>query len=578
MRLSAWALFGLSVAALVFGCAAPARPAQQAGNGPDATGETPRSARTMSMIVRSEVTDLAPKIPGRASPVVTERLFNAALGLMDENEEVRPYLAESLPRLNSDSWRVFPDGRMETTYRLRPGLTWHDGQPLTTADFVFAYQLYSSELGVFLPTPQDRMEDVVAADPLTLLVRWRSVYPEAGALIYEDLEPLPRHILEAPVATILSEPGAREALLGLRFWTMDYVGAGPFKLDTWVPGSHMEASAFDGHVLGRPKIERIMVRFVPDENTVLTSVLSGAVDFTGSFTLRFEHAQVLAREWVPSGKGQVILKRGYSPLYLVQFKPDYQVEPALLDLRVRKALAHGLDRQALNEGLFEGRGFMSDSFVSPTSPFFPEVDRTITKYAYDPRRAEQLMAEAGFRKDRENLFTNIAGQRFKSDLRVTTGPEFERGQAIMVATWRQVGFEFSSSLVPASQVPTAEERHTFPGIAFRAGTPERVALGSEIGTPANRWFGENRGAWSNAEYDQLYNLFMTTLDTSERGRHYAQAVKVVTENLPMYVTNFAMYVNSASANLVGPTEKSTGTPAERGTLPYWNIHEWYLRA
>ncbi len=570
-------VLGLCVALLV-GCAGPSVPARD-GAAQLGSPQEPRSApRIMNMIVRSEVTDLAPKLPGRASPIVTERLFNAALALIDGDEVVRPYLAESLPQLNTDSWRVFPDGRMETVYRLRRGLMWHDGQPLTAADFAFAFQVYTApELSVFTPTPQDRMEEVTAPDPQTIVIRWRSPFPEAGAIVADDLEPLPRHLLEDASAAIRSDPAAREAFLGLRFWTVEYVGAGPYRLDSWVPGSHMEGSAFDGHALGRPRIDRIMVRFVADENTVLTSVLAGAVDFTGSYTLRFEHAQVLQRDWVPAGRGGVILKRAYALLYLAQLKPDYVDHPALLDLRVRKALAHGIDRQALNEGLFEGQGFVSETFVPATSPYFPEVDRVVAKYPYDPKRSEQYMAEIGYAKDREGFFANSAGERFKTDLRVTTGPEFERGQAIMLDTWRQAGFQMSGSLVPASQVPTAEDRHTFPGIAFRAGTPERVALSSEIGSPANRWFGENRGGFASPDYDRFYDAYATTLDPAQRAQHYGQMIKVISDLLPMYVTHFALYINSYGASLHGPTDKTVGAAAERGTLPYWNIHEWELR-
>src|SRR6266540_1940640 len=81
------------------------------------TGSSP--GRTLNMVVRWEVNDLSPKIPGSGNHWVTKRPFNAALALIDYEGAVRAYLAEALPELNADSWRVFPDGRMETTYRLR---------------------------------------------------------------------------------------------------------------------------------------------------------------------------------------------------------------------------------------------------------------------------------------------------------------------------------------------------------------------------------------------------------------------------------------------------------------------------
>jgi ABC-type transport system substrate-binding protein len=70
------------------------------------------------------------------------------LVLNDDRESPTPYLAEALPTANTDTWRILPDGRMETIYRLRPSLTWHDGAPLTAADFVFAWRVYATpELG-----------------------------------------------------------------------------------------------------------------------------------------------------------------------------------------------------------------------------------------------------------------------------------------------------------------------------------------------------------------------------------------------------------------------------------------------
>src|SRR5581483_360864 len=103
---------------------------------------------------------------GPSSPSLTRRAFNAALALADGKGEIHPYLAASLPQLNTDTWRVTPDGKMETTYKLRPNLSWHDGAPLTADDFAFAYRAYTEpELALFLPTPQDLMQEVVAVDP-----------------------------------------------------------------------------------------------------------------------------------------------------------------------------------------------------------------------------------------------------------------------------------------------------------------------------------------------------------------------------------------------------------------------------
>lgn len=92
----------------------------------------------------------------------------------DERGIAQPQLAEALPRLNSDTWRVFPDGRMETSYRLKPNLTWHDGTALSAEDFVFAYRVYATPaLGAATSPPIGLMEEVLAPDDHTLVIRWR---------------------------------------------------------------------------------------------------------------------------------------------------------------------------------------------------------------------------------------------------------------------------------------------------------------------------------------------------------------------------------------------------------------------
>src|SRR5207247_8512441 len=97
---------------------------------------------------------------------IPQNIFNATLVMADERGQPMPYLAEALPQLNSDTWNILPDGTMETVYRLRPNLTWHDGQPLTADDFTFSWQVHQNHAyrlsgrlpfrhiaGVAAPTP-----------------------------------------------------------------------------------------------------------------------------------------------------------------------------------------------------------------------------------------------------------------------------------------------------------------------------------------------------------------------------------------------------------------------------------------
>ena len=127
---------------VTLGCAgltpsAPAVPeTSSAPSGVPSAGQSPgtRPSRTLVMAGRSEIPSLQSK-PIRSFGLTsgtTVRLFNAGLSLRDAQGNYQPYLAEALPQLNTDSRQVFPDGRMQTTYRLRPNLVWHDGTPLMT--------------------------------------------------------------------------------------------------------------------------------------------------------------------------------------------------------------------------------------------------------------------------------------------------------------------------------------------------------------------------------------------------------------------------------------------------------------
>src|SRR5437899_10323379 len=246
---------------LTLAACAPAPPRTEGRGAGEASSAVPATGpRTLLFGVRYEINDVFPKITSGTSSDGQKRLFTASLTYMDGSGAINPYLAEALPTVENNSWRILPDGRMETTYTLRPNLAWHDGQPLTADDFVFALQAYKMPGVAFDPVPQDRLDSVVALDPRTVLFRWKGLYPDAGTLRSGMFEPLPRHILEQSFAQ--STP---DELNTLSYWTKDYVHAGPYRMDQWIPGTEIQASAFDGHALGRPKIDRIIVKFVPDE-------------------------------------------------------------------------------------------------------------------------------------------------------------------------------------------------------------------------------------------------------------------------------------------------------------------------
>jgi peptide/nickel transport system substrate-binding protein len=553
------------------GCAPDSRAPAQASS---ESGSAPSTSTTLTMAIRYEPTALSLKMTAQAGGDFVKQPFNATLAYIDGDGNAQPMLAERLPELNTETWRVFPDGRMETIHRLRPNVTWQDGQPLTARDFIFGYQLSSNPaLGAFSPKPQDQMEEVLAPDPLTVVIRWRSPSPDAATLSENrdgGLEPMPRHLLEAGYERVVQDASAKDAFLSLPYWTHEYVGLGPYRLQRWDPGSHLEGLAFPEYVLGRPKVNRIIMRIIADENTTLTNMLAGSIDVATKYTLRFEQGQVLRREWPANTRGGILVAVNGGQYAMVQFRPEFLKVPELMDVRVRRALVHSLDRQSVVDSLFDGEIRPIETFVYPNVPYYATLDRAMVHYSYDPRRTEQLMNEAGFAKDSGGVFANGAGERFRPEFQSLGSTLFEQAQAIFVDAWSRAGIQTQPTVLPASQVRDNEARNTFNAIASAGGVLDGWLgfTSAEIGTRSNRWTGRNRGGWSNAEYDRLWDEFNSTISRPERERLLGQIARVLSEELPAWPLYAQADVWAHARHVKGVNPGSTET------RPLWNIHTW----
>src|SRR5439155_15741603 len=195
------------------------------------------------------------------------------------------------------------------------GLTWHDRTPLSAEDFVLGFRSRTARIawGQSQPNLEARlMEDVRAEDDRTVIIAWRQPYADASTV--ENFDPIPRHIMAAPL-----EAG-QEAYVSHPFWTTDYVGAGPYRLARWEPGALIEATAFEGFALGRAKIDRIILTWSADPNASLSRLLSGDVDVAADSALQYQQA-VLLRSWAGEGRGNVVLSPNQVRHFNIQLRP-----------------------------------------------------------------------------------------------------------------------------------------------------------------------------------------------------------------------------------------------------------------
>lgn len=521
-------VFGvILIATLLAGCA------PMGGYSAVGPSAQPRSSRVLTVMDRTEPPALIAGVGGGGTGTSAPRFFDAGLTFTDPQGLEQPYLAESLPKLDTDSWRVFPDGRMETIHKLKPNLTWQDGVPLDAEDFALGQKVTMAPgQGLWQATILNRaLGEVVALDARTILMRWPAPFadPEPG------VKPLPRHLLQQAF-----ESSTPDAFAALPYWTTQYVGLGPYRLSEWAPGAYVEGVAFDGHAMGRPKIDKVRLTWSGDANSVIANVLAGTVDFVSQYAIRFEQGVELERRW---DSGAVMFWPDSIRYLQIQFKPDYVNPKALLDLRVRRGLMYSLDRQALVDGLLDGKSPVADTLMSPDLPFYPEVDKVIPKYPYDLRKADEWMGQAGFTKTAGGFYTSAAGEQFK----LPVMSDVEKELTILVDSWKRAGVDVVRQDLPPALVEDTELRSTFPGMSIRPNSmSEDNSLNkyvtSSISVPP-RWAGFNRGGYSNPEFDRLADLYYKTLDRQGRNQHLIQSMKVLLDDnaaLPLFYRSLAL--------------------------------------
>jgi peptide/nickel transport system substrate-binding protein len=557
-----WAAVGLAV--LASACGQPQQaiqPAQRAESSP--------ISRTVVIIGR-EVTSLAGKpLQGRsgsAGGVVVP--FNASLDRNDDEGQPVPQLAEARPELNTESWRVFPDGRMHTTYRLRPNLSWHNGEPLTADDFVFAWQVYRSPDFGTGGAPLGYMEQVHAPDPRTLVIEWSQLYPDAGVLGPAGFPPLPKAVLGQPFQDMDSVQFA-----GLPFWVGDYVGLGPYKVERFEPGSWVEASAFAGFVQGAPKIERMRVAFIQDPNTAIAWLQSGEGHVITDFIIGPDDARAI--EQLGQSAGPVTDDAPTIARFTsIQFRPQLQ-SPALLgDARIRKAIAYSIDNVAALDTITYGKGKIVPAPLSAVEAsalvFQPAVERAIPTYSYDPRKGQGLLEDAGLTRGPNGLYRAADAAPFTFEYGFIQQASNGRENAIFVDSLQRAGLDATSRPYTQAELLTPGARASFPALFTGSGTTLTTLVSDEIPRPERRWQGQNYGGWESAEADRLRAAFDVTLEPDARTRLIVQMARLYYDQLPGITHYLTPTVNAWSAQLAGVVPRA-GRPT---VTPLDHIHRW----
>jgi peptide/nickel transport system substrate-binding protein len=424
-----------------------------------------------------------------------------------------------------------PDGRpgLRLTYRLREGLRWGDGTPVTAEDLLFAWQAGRDESTGFGGAEFYRSAyEVRVIDPRTIELRLDKVTFDFASM--GDFQPLPAHLERA---IWQADPRAyRTRTLYDTAPTNPGLWSGPYRVSAVQPGSGITLVRNDAWSGRAPAFREIRVRTVENTTALEAQLLSGQLDMiAGELGLPVEQAAALERR----ARGRFRVE--YRPGLIYEHVDTNLDNPILADRRVRQALLYALDRQRIVAQLFDGRQTVANSNVNPLDRM---ADPGVRQYPYDLARATALLEEAGWRPGPDGIRRNEAGQRLTLDLMTTAGNRSrEQVQQVMAAMWRQAGIEARIRNEPP-RVFFAEtlSRRRHQGLAMYAwiSAPESVPRSSlhsdEIPTAARNFSGQNYPGFRNAEMDRILEELPVTLSPEARRPLWSRLQAIYAEELP----------------------------------------------
>lgn len=485
----------------------------------------------------------------------------------DERWRAWPELAVEIPTRRNGGWRDLPDGRTEVVWRLRDDVRWHDGVPVTASDALFTYELLSATPP---PYPHFTIVDsidemlVPAGEPHTLVVRWKAgrhfaTYEEWGSV-------LPRHLLEGEG---LEVPEVRDAHPFLR----DPVYDGPFRLAGWEPGSHLVLEAAGAHPRGAPRVDRVVFAFFDRPADLAEAVVDGTVDvtditgFSPDDMLRIQRAR-------PDVDVHVTPSLTWEHL-------DFNLaDDVLRDRRVRRAIAHAVDRRAISERLYRGAYEPADSWLPPRHPAHGPVRR----YDYAPALAAELLDAAGCRAGRDGRRRTPAGDPLVLELLTTAPPSGGAWTSsatrpdvadLLAQQLARVGVGVDVRLVPGDDLFPLVRQGAFRHLAMFAWSMGLETTGyllwhsDKIPKGEGDWYGLNVSGWRHAENDRLLDAVTRALDEAERFDLMRRQQQVWAEELPALPLFFPPSITTAKASL-----RNVRPVGVFGSYITWNAWEW----
>lgn len=468
------------------------------------------------------------------------------------------WTADGVEPMLAESWEMEEDGTA-FVFHLRDGVKWSDGQPFTADDVLFTFSIYANPKVAAIHAGKlakvvgyadvqagttEALAGVTKVDDLTVRVELSDPSPLFVEVNVPFISILPAHLLASVPA---------DQLKGNDYWKK-VVGTGPFIMTNLVEDQVVEGVANPDYFLGQPKLDKIVFQVYADSNTMLAALEAGEIDGMLYQGGGIPVDQVARFEALPNLKVLGNMDAGLPTFMLINLNKDY-----FKDVRVRQAIMHAIDRQTIIETVKLGTGTLSDTM-------FPAAwarAEALVEYPYDPEKAQQLLAEAGWDSSRQ-----VDLQRYYTDQvnKDTVDAIAAMLQAVGInAVVREVkSAEFQASVDDGTLelAYAANGQGLDPSLGFLVtGCGQRLAVG-----------------YCNERVDELYAEGQSSADRAVRGPAYQEISQILNEELPKAWLWWEVRPVAFDTRVVGLAEHYEQQPLLMFDIPVYNeIHLWYTR-
>ena len=485
-------------------------------------------------------------------------IFSYAVRYNDKAQPVPDAVSEVPTVANGD---VSKDG-LTLKYKLRHNIKWQDGQPLTCEDLKFTWQLVMNpKTNVATTEGYKDIKDIDCSDPYVAVVHMKKLYaPYLQQLwgVNGNAPILPKHLLASALAdgTINTAP-----------YNAMPIGSGPFKVVEWQRGTEVRMEANPNYFLGRPKLNEVIFKIMPDENTLETQLQTHAIDMLARGTgLNWPRYQQLAAD----------PKNGLKAIRINSFlfsHIDFNLQqPILNDLQVRTALADATNREEIISKIQHGSAIPAQTDQHPLLSWAYTDD--YDHHSFDPVKARQILDADGWKVGPSGVRAKN-GQKLEFDLSTQTESTSGRAiQTLIQREWHDVGVQVDVKNYSTAQMFANGSSGVLEGGHYDAAIYAWVAAADPDDSSLYSCDdfgprGQNTLFWCNRKATDAMNDALQTIDENRRKADYTIVQQELAKDIPTIIVSFTKEPYVYNTDLKG----FTGSPV---ISAFWNPWEYSI--